>query len=126
MLLDPLVLHGLYTAPTFTTGLPNDFRRIAIGRYVSINGQFTLDQPARIAIVPNIKPSGISTILARVEGDYNLSPVNGVTQSDDTVRVELKLSGNLRSMTSARAKMLLDIQYNLLSSNLDRILSGES
>lgn len=127
MLSDPLIGFANYTQPTFTGGLNSTtFRRVAFGRYIATDLGFSLDQPGRLVILPNVKPSGISTFVTRVEADYNLNPVNGVTQTDDTLRFEHKMSGNMRSLTAARARTLLDFHYHILSTNLDRILAGES
>lgn len=127
MLSDPLIGFATYTQPTFSGGLVStNFRRVSFGRYVATDMGFSLDQPGRLAIIPNVKPAGISTFTTRVESDHNLNPVNGVTQSDDTLRLELKMSGNLRTLTSTRARVLLDFQYHIWSVNLDRMLAGES
>lgn len=126
MLSDPLISYYNFAAPTWTAGSATTLRRTANGRYIGIDAGYSLDQPARLIIVPNVKAQGISTFTFRLESDVNLNPVNGIQQLDDTIRLDNKLSGNLRSMTVVRARQLLDLQYHISYTQLERIMAGES
>jgi len=125
MLNDPLVInHGQTFTPT--GGVASNFRRTAIGRYVSVDGSFTSATPARISFLPNVVLQGPSTYKARLEFEKAVSPVNGVQQKNDVCRVDINISGNLRSFTAAD---IIHAMYSLsivIGQNFSRMISGET
>lgn len=125
MLLDPLsVSHGMTI--TAAGGTPSNFRRTAIGKYVSQDGAFTSDQLARFSIFPKMVPTGPSTYRIRFEMDKNVNPVNGIQQQDDTLSVEIILKGNLRSFVATDFVNCLASASHTTLVNLPRIIGGES
>lgn len=125
MLNDPLVLNH-NQALASTGGVASNFRRTAIGRYVCVDGAFTSDQPGRLSILSSVKITGPSTYKLRLEYDKNLAPINGIQQSDDIMRVDLIVSGNLRSFGAADFAALVNTVSQLCSVNMTRLISGES
>lgn len=125
MLPDPLVMN-IGRALSTSGGVPSNFRRTAIGKYASTDGAFTSDQPARYSIKPNWKASGPSTYTFTLEMDKNVSPVNGIQQADDTLRCEIRVSGNLRSFTPADFTNIMASNAWTSIENIGRVLVGES
>lgn len=126
MLLDPIVFNYGFTAGAPTGGTPSNFRRTQIGKYVSVDGSFSSDQPARLSILPNVKLQGPSTYKFRAELDKNVSPINGIQQSDDTLRIDSNIYGNLRSFSATDIVNLHNLINGIIAANMLRIISGES
>lgn len=125
MLSDPLVINHGQTI-SVAGGVPSNFRRTAIGKYISQDGAFTSDQLARFNILPRVALNGPSTYKTKWEMDKNVSPVNGIQQQDDTLSVEIIVRGNLRSFTTADfVNALASASYTTIVS-FPRILGGES
>lgn len=125
MLSDPTVVtHGMTLTPS--GGIATNFRRTKMGSYAAIDGPFSTDQMCRLTIQPNLRPTGPSIYKTSIEIDKNVAPVNGVQQSDDTLRVSLQFSGNLRSFgASDFVSAIWTLTWTIVS-NMPRILSGES
>jgi hypothetical protein len=124
MLSDPLII-SVSNAITSTGGTTANFRRTAIGRYIAMEAPFSSDQPARLLISPNVKKQGDSVYLVRYELDRNVAPVNGVQQSDDTLKLEIKLSGNLRSFSATDFLSVFQTVSWMIIQNMARIIGGE-
>lgn len=134
MLSDPIA-YNFGAVPAFTGGGVNTFARIGIGRYAGTSGSlYSTDQPARLSITPNSKSGGISTYKTRYEWDKNVSPVNGIQQTDDTLRIDLNISGNLRSFNSTEIEQhlaglmstLFTVDPTGTTSRIRRIIGQES
>lgn len=125
MLLDPVIISNGQTISS-TGGVASNFRRTAFGKYVCVDGAFTTDQPARLTLVPNVKLNGPSSYRFRYETDKNVTPVNGVQQTDDVLRVDLNLSGNLRSFgITEYVNAIASLTFFVLQ-NWSRLISGET
>lgn len=125
MLNDPLVLLHNQTL-TFAGGVASNFRRTAIGKYVCVDGAYTSGQPARLSLVNSVKLAGPSTYKLRYEYDKDIAPVNGVQQADDTMRIDIIVSGNLRSFLASDFAAGIETAALVLSRNFTRIIAGES
>lgn len=125
MLSDPInTSYGF--ALTDSGGTAYTLRRTDKGRFVSTDGPFSLDQPARYTVTPRVKMLGPSSVRTRYEVDKNLAPVNGVQQQDDTAYCEINFGGNMRSFTAVDIQNLINAAAHLARVNAAAYLRGES
>lgn len=125
MLQDPLVLTPGQTV-TFGGGVASNFRRTAFGKYSGTDGAYSTTQPARLTISSNPKVNGPSSYRFRMEVDKDVAPINGVAQSDDTLVVDIKITGNLRSFSANNVNDAYTALYKATVLEMARILGGES
>jgi len=125
MLSDPIAVPIQQTL-TPSGGVAQNMRRTAIGKYTCVDVLSTSATPSRLSILPNVVSTGPSTFKARYESEKAVSPVNVVQQKNDLLRIDINISGNLRSFN---ATDIIHAGYYLaivLFSNFTRIISGES
>lgn len=126
MLSDPLLFYPAATTTSPVPGAASSFRRVAFGRYMSTTSPHSTDQPARLNIVSQPKTSGPSSFRLRYEVDKNVAAVNGIAQADDTLRLDINFTGNLRSFGEAEYRSALIAAFYIYNVDLSRIMGGES
>lgn len=131
MLSDPTIAAWITSStPVYTVGTNHTFRKIANGKFTSVDGLNSADTPAFFSVRQKARKSlptalNLSDFSVRYERHYNVGPVNGVVQADVPLVVEVRLVSYPSLMGGPELQSALNAAAGFTQTHLLRLQSGE-